>query len=154
MKRNKKGQFVYTTGKGRYKRKNINGYNIQYSRYVWEKHNGEIPKGMLIHHIDEDKMNNDIKNLQMMTYKEHNLLHAKDKKVWNEGLTAKTNNKLKNIIDKAQASRMKTMKKRFIETYKLRKSGLKLKQIANILNISSRQVSERLRRFKELALKI
>ena len=153
MKRNKKGQFIYTNGKGRYKRKIVNGSNIQYSRYVWAKHNGEILKGILIHHIDGNKMNNNIKNLQMMTSKEHNLLHAKDRKVWNKGLTIKTNDKLKNIIDKAQVNRMETMKKRFIETYKLRMSGLKLQQIADILKISRRQVSERLKRFKELNTK-
>ena len=152
MKRNEKGQFIYTTGKGRYKRKTVNGKNVQYSRYIWEKHFGKIPKGMIIHHIDKDKMNNDIKNLAMMSYKAHNILHSHSP--WNKGLTVENNKKLKDTINKAQKSRLETMKKRFIETQKLRISGLKLQQIADKLNISRGQVSGRLRRFKELKLKI
>lgn len=45
-------------------------------RYVWEYHNGEIPKGYEIHHIDYDKSNNDISNLQLLSQKEHQKLHG------------------------------------------------------------------------------
>jgi hypothetical protein len=47
-------------------------------RWVWINHNGEIPKGMHIHHIDEDKSNNDISNLQMLSGSDHILEHWKD----------------------------------------------------------------------------
>ena len=40
-------------------------------RAVWEYHNGEIPKGYHIHHKDEDRHNNDISNLEMITGYEH-----------------------------------------------------------------------------------
>lgn len=43
--------------------------------YIYEKYNGEIPKGMQIHHIDHNKDNNDISNLQMISRKEHNRIH-------------------------------------------------------------------------------
>lgn len=43
--------------------------------YVWEKHNGKIPKGYQIHHIDGDKENNSIENLQLVTPKEHSKHH-------------------------------------------------------------------------------
>lgn len=43
---------------------------------VWEKHNGKIPLGMQIHHRDEDKTNNNIDNLQLVTPLEHKRLHA------------------------------------------------------------------------------
>lgn len=46
-------------------------------QYIWIKHNGVIPKGYDIHHIDEDKTNNDISNLRLMTRKEHRSLHMK-----------------------------------------------------------------------------
>lgn len=45
-------------------------------RAVWKFHNGEIPKGYDIHHVDFDKANNDISNLQMLTRKEHKQIHA------------------------------------------------------------------------------
>ena len=47
-------------------------------RYVWEKHNGKIPEGYDIHHIDGNKSNNDISNLQIMTKSEHIKLHWKN----------------------------------------------------------------------------
>lgn len=59
----------------KYKYKRINGILTPYHRYVWELNFGTIPKGYVIHHIDEDKSNNDISNLQMMTRAEHIILH-------------------------------------------------------------------------------
>lgn len=45
-------------------------------RYVWESYNGEIPKGYEIHHIDHDKSNNSIENLELMTFANHQSYHA------------------------------------------------------------------------------
>lgn len=47
-------------------------------RYVWEKYNGEIPKGCDIHHIDHDKSNNDISNLRMICKPDHMKLHGSE----------------------------------------------------------------------------
>ena len=44
--------------------------------YVWEFYNGKVPKGCEIHHIDFDKSNNDISNLQLLTISEHRKLHS------------------------------------------------------------------------------
>lgn len=46
--------------------------------YVYEKCNGEIPKGYQIHHIDHNKDNNDISNLMLLTRKEHNKIHYEE----------------------------------------------------------------------------
>ena len=40
-------------------------------RYIWKKHNGSIPKGHYIHHKDGNVDNNDIKNLECVTPKQH-----------------------------------------------------------------------------------
>ena len=40
-------------------------------RAVWKFYNGDIPKGMQIHHKDENKDNNDISNLELLTPSEH-----------------------------------------------------------------------------------
>lgn len=45
-------------------------------RYVWEKYNGVIPNGYDVHHIDRNKGNNDISNLQLLPRKEHLKLHG------------------------------------------------------------------------------
>lgn len=46
-------------------------------RDVWAYHNGPIPIGYHIHHIDEDKANNSIENLACMSASDHSKLHAK-----------------------------------------------------------------------------
>jgi len=40
-------------------------------RVVWEHFNGKIPKGHDIHHIDHNKENNNINNLELYTKAEH-----------------------------------------------------------------------------------
>lgn len=40
-------------------------------RYVWEKEVGIIPPGYDIHHIDENKANNELKNLECLPKSEH-----------------------------------------------------------------------------------
>lgn len=42
---------------------------------VWEKFFGKIPDGYQIHHIDGNKANNDIENLQLVTALEHRRIH-------------------------------------------------------------------------------
>jgi hypothetical protein len=49
-------------------------------RYVWEKENGVIPNGYDIHHIDGNKSNNAIFNLQLLEKTEHTKLHQAQKK--------------------------------------------------------------------------
>lgn len=46
--------------------------------YVWEKHNGPVPEGYSVHHIDKNPRNNDISNLALLSYGEHSSLHATD----------------------------------------------------------------------------
>lgn len=50
--------------------------NKRLHRYVWEQINGEIPKGYQIHHIDFNKDNNDISNLQLVSSSEHHKIHS------------------------------------------------------------------------------
>lgn len=44
-------------------------------RAIWEFHNGPIPKGHQIHHIDGDSGNNAIENLMCVSVKEHRKEH-------------------------------------------------------------------------------
>ena len=61
----------------RYKTKQV---TITLHRLIWEQHYGKIPEGMIIHHINKNPLNNDIKNLQCVTRKEHGHIHAGYKK--------------------------------------------------------------------------
>ena len=44
-------------------------------RACWEAYWGMIPKGYVVHHVDGDKLNNEIENLQCMTRSEHSSYH-------------------------------------------------------------------------------
>lgn len=46
--------------------------------YIWEKHNGAIPKGYHVHHREMDKTKNEITDLQLMTEEEHRKFHAEN----------------------------------------------------------------------------
>lgn len=47
-------------------------YFIKAHRLFWTVVNGEIPEGLTINHIDENKKNNDLSNLNLMTITENN----------------------------------------------------------------------------------
>jgi len=44
---------------------------------IWEHHNGPIPDGMEVHHIDEDKDHNETSNFQLLTIHDHRVLHSR-----------------------------------------------------------------------------
>ena len=63
-------------------------------RCVWEFYNGAIPSGYEVHHIDGDKSNNDISNLQLLSNAEHMKLHGatltEEEREWRRQNLAKT----------------------------------------------------------------
>ena len=50
--------------------------NLSLHRLIWEKENGIVPNGYQLHHIDENKLNNDLSNLQLVTIAEHTKIHS------------------------------------------------------------------------------
>lgn len=49
--------------------------NIDLHREIWIAAYGTIAPGMVVHHIDHDKRNNALSNLQLMTHQEHSEHH-------------------------------------------------------------------------------
>jgi transposase len=48
------------------------------SRYIMEKHLGrKLKRNELVHHIDENPLNNEISNLKIVSYKEHRNIHGR-----------------------------------------------------------------------------
>ena len=76
----KKGNIVWNKDSkvriGKNKVITIDGERFYESHLVWFKHFGHrIPKGYVLHHIDFNADNNNIKNLVLMTRSEHIKLH-------------------------------------------------------------------------------
>ena len=54
-----------------------NGQACAIQRACWEACHGPIPSGRIIHHIDGDRLNNDIANLECLTRPAHIALHGR-----------------------------------------------------------------------------
>ena len=74
---------------GKYLGCKINYIKYRIHRLVWMYHNGGIPLGMEIDHIDRDKHNNSIENLRLVTRTENQnntIIKMKNGVVWTGSL--------------------------------------------------------------------
>lgn len=63
----------YTPPKnGEYARLRVDGAMYRVSRLVWVFHNGPIPEGLEIDHVDRNRLNNDVANLRIVTSCDNN----------------------------------------------------------------------------------
>lgn len=80
------------------------GYkHCKFHQYIWICVNGDIPKGYDIHHIDGNKQNNSIYNLELVEHKKHLSEHKKGNKNW-QG--KHHSNETKNKISKINKGRI------------------------------------------------
>lgn len=64
------GRKFTITSNGYYRATDRKGTHLLH-RFVWETERGPIPPGFDVHHIDEDKTNNIITNLECLSKAEH-----------------------------------------------------------------------------------
>lgn len=61
-----------------YVKTHFNGKSLRVHRFKWECYNGVIPEGMLVDHIDRNRLNNDMSNLRLVDISSNN--HNKKKR--------------------------------------------------------------------------
>lgn len=119
---NKHGYYVITSYK------EGNGGKLLH-RLIYEEHRGEIPNGYVIHHIDENKLNNDVNNLLAILLDEHLTLHHRNKIISEESKEKMSESKKgnKNPRWKNYARIVKSRFNRGKQTYNLKYNGKVLK---------------------------
>jgi len=146
----KTGRFKTTTDTTRYK-------NVQFNNQIMSAHAREmcialnipkIPKGFIIHHLNEDKKDNNIDNLALITITAHNRIHAHES--WNKGMNKGTNEKWDNTLFKIRQAREKNYKNKLEETIRLKLEGKSSQDISNLLNISVGAVNLRIQKYNKL----
>jgi hypothetical protein len=59
-----------------YKRRKIKGRSIDEHRFIMESHLGrKLMRHEVVHHIDGNKRNNSLSNLQLLSNREHSIIH-------------------------------------------------------------------------------
>jgi hypothetical protein len=72
------GKYKYRRNEYGYYARGTGGNSSFLHRDIYTLHNGAIPTGHVIHHIDGDKENNTPSNLETMTASLHQSLHIKE----------------------------------------------------------------------------
>lgn len=66
-----KGRVAGRMDRKGYRRLIFSGMNFSHAKMVWVIHNGEIPEGLEIDHIDRDPSNDAIENLRLVTRRQN-----------------------------------------------------------------------------------
>lgn len=148
-KRDKYGRFEATKFTSVYRQSQLNNVIMPKSHKVMciKLEINRIPKGMAVHHINRDSLDNSIDNLALMTVTGHNRTHSH--KAWNKGITASSNKKWAETVKKQQASREKTFLLKCKESYDLRMSGMMYKDITKKINLNRQSIFRRIKKYEK-----
>ena len=95
-------------------------------RLIYEDHYGEIPDGYMVHHKNENKLDNRIDNLELMSHEEHSAYHSKGKQYW---LGRKHSEETKEKIRQSHIKKYATIIKRGKDIYGRQKFSIRHNEI-------------------------
>ena len=75
--KHRRGGPLHTDRKGYLRTYDREGKKCAVHRACWEAHHGPIPEGHVVHHVNEDRVDNRVENLDCMPDAEHGQLHAR-----------------------------------------------------------------------------
>ncbi len=125
-------------------------------RLIYEDEFGKIPEGGIIHHIDGNKLNNNIKNLQCINESFHHYLHSRGE---NNAMYGRklSEDHIKRIIEVNTGKNNSQYNhdlsnKRIYDLYF--KKGLSMQKIAKKLNTNRKTISRRIKMINEGVVRI
>ena len=142
-----------TTDSTTYKSVQFNGKRMPEHQRVWclILNIPEIPKGFIVHHLNENKRDNDIHNLALISITAHNRIHSHEP--WNKGATTKNNKKWSETVEKIQAKRRETFDKRNGERNAkiigLIKDGKSIVEVSKILKLNRNTIYATINKFNK-----
>jgi len=102
-------------------------------RLIFEDfYNIKLPSDILIHHDDENKLNNEIWNLIPMTKKEHHVLHHKNKKIPEELVEKRCISRNSTGYYRVLKQKDKTTSQGFIWRYSYHDNNGKKKRLSSV----------------------
>lgn len=115
----------------------------QWHRVIWFYFNGEIPEGLEVNHKDEDKTNNSIDNLELLTHFENINYGTRNQRA---GISISVALKGKHLTDetkqKLSLANSKPILQYNIETNKPIKEWYGVREAARCLNLNSSSISK------------
>ena len=108
---------------------------------VYEAFKGCVKQGCVVHHINGNKFDNSVSNLEQLTISEHNRKHFEGKASWNKGLKTPPQ-----VLKRAWCTRFIKLKQRNEQVRLLAKDGTSVKDLSRMFCLSTRQVQDILKR--------
>lgn len=128
------------------RRANKNGYVLEHVA-VWERENNkEIPSGYCIHHLNGNKSDNRIENLQLLTISDHTKLHNRGRKLSKEAKEKISQKAKMRFADKTRHPFYKSIN--ITRMREMRDSGMRVNDICTEFSISKRTYYNKMKETK------